>query len=167
MSQQGRRKSPASSPMHFVSGPLFALERVTYHYLHEPAGARPALDGISLDIQRGEYLALLGHNGSGKSTLGRLLNGLLLPTTGAVRVAGLDTRSATARASVRELVGMIFSDPDNQIIATQVEDDVGWGLAARGMARDEIAARVDAALEAVGMTHARTRAPYQLSGGQR
>jgi energy-coupling factor transport system ATP-binding protein len=127
----------------------------------------PALDDVTLSVRRGEYLALLGHNGSGKSTLGRLLNGLLLPTSGSVYVAGLDTRAAPARARVRELVGMIFSDPDNQIIATQVEDDVAWGLAARGLGRAEIASRVEAALEAVSMTHARERAPHQLSGGQR
>lgn len=166
MSRRGTRESSPPSPL-ASTGPLFSLEHVTYRYPHESADARPALDGITLDIQRGEYLALLGHNGSGKSTLGRLLNGLLLPTSGSVLVAGLDTRVASARGYVREQVGMIFSDPDNQIIATQVEDDVGWGLAARGLERNEIAVRVDAALEAVGMTHARGRAPHQLSGGQR
>ena len=167
ISREGTRAPASLSSSQGVSGPLFSLERVTYRYPHEPAGARPALDSISLDVPRGEYLALLGHNGSGKSTLGRLLNGLLLPTSGAVRVAGMNTRAASSRATVRELVGMIFSDPDNQIIATQVEDDVAWGLAARGLPLNEIAVRVETALDAVGMTHARERAPHQLSGGQR
>jgi energy-coupling factor transport system ATP-binding protein len=166
MSYQGARTLAFPAPQ-AVSGPLFSLKQVTFRYPHESASARPALDEVTLDIQRGEYLALLGHNGSGKSTLGRLLNGLLLPTSGSVQVAGLDTRAASARGYVRELVGMIFSDPDNQIIATQVEDDVGWGLAARGLERSEIAARVEVALDAVGMTHARGRAPHELSGGQR
>ncbi|HEV8194449.1 MAG TPA: ATP-binding cassette domain-containing protein, partial [Ktedonobacterales bacterium] len=166
MSRKGTR-APAPPPQQVIPGPLFSLAHVTYRYPQEPAGARPALDEVTLDIQRGEYLALLGHNGSGKSTLGRLLNGLLQPTSGSVRVAGLDTCAASARGYMRELVGMIFSDPDNQIIATQVEDDVGWGLAARGMERNEITARVEAALDAVGMKHAMGRAPHQLSGGQR
>lgn len=167
MTRQSRYETSAPIPRQAITGPLFSLEHVSFRYPHEAAGARPALDDITLDIQRGEYLALLGHNGSGKSTLGRMLNGLLLPTTGSVLVAGMDTQVASARGYVRELVGMIFSDPDNQIIATQVEDDVGWGLAARGLERKEITARVEAALEAVGMTHAKGRAPYQLSGGQR
>jgi energy-coupling factor transport system ATP-binding protein len=158
---------PAFSDARIIADPLFSLERVTYRYPQESPDARLALDDVTLTIRRGEYLAVLGHNGSGKSTLGRLLNGLLLPTSGRVRVAGLDTKLAAARGRVRELVGMIFSDPDNQIIATQVEDDVGWGLAARGLRREEIAVRVQAALDAVGMAHARGRAPHQLSGGQR
>ena len=133
----------------------------------ENAGYSPALVDVSLHFQRGEYVALLGHNGSGKSTLARLVNGLLLPTRGRVRVAGLDTRLPRARKRIRELVGMIFSDPDNQIIATLVEDDVAWGPAARGWPRDRIRERVDQALLAVGLESVRGQPPSTLSGGQR
>lgn len=149
---------------------LVAVEDVSYVYPNGdalPAGERYALRDVSLRIARGEYVALAGHNGSGKSTLARLLNGLRLPAAGRVLVDGLDTRDPEQRAHVRERVGMVFSDPDNQIVATVVEDDVGWGLAARGWPRQLIAARVDAALEAVGLTETRSRPPYELSGGQR
>lgn len=149
--------------------PLIDAECVTYRY---PARngitpAHPTIDAVSLRVNPGEYVALLGHNGSGKSTLARLLNGLLVPADGHVRVLGHDTRERTRRRFVRERVGMIFSDPDSQIIATVVADDVAWGLAARGLPRDIIARRVDAALAAVGLADARGRAPHELSGGQR
>jgi energy-coupling factor transport system ATP-binding protein len=164
---------------------LIALDGVSLAYPTRPGApampSPPALADITLRIRAGEYLALLGHNGSGKSTLARLLNGLLVPTTGRVLVAGgavplgmaaspaptLDTRLPDARRRIRERVGMIFSDPDNQIVATLVEDDVAWGLAARGWPRDKIAARTQAALEAVGLTPLRGRPPHELSGGQR
>lgn len=151
--------------------PLLAVERVGYRYAQSRGGDEQtpplALDGVTLHVRAGEYVALLGHNGSGKSTLARLFNGLLSPTDGYVLVGGMDTRTRAARGRIRELVGMIFSDPDNQIVATVVEDDIGWGLAARGWSRDEIARRVDAALAAVGLTQARGRPPHELSGGQR
>ncbi|MGO8946463.1 MAG: ATP-binding cassette domain-containing protein [Ktedonobacterales bacterium] len=153
--------------------PVITLDDVTYYYLGSDIGAppvanhRPALDGVTLQINRGEYIALLGHNGSGKSTLARLFNGLYLPTRGQVLVAGLDTRVAWARKTIRELVGMIFSDPDNQIIATVVEDDVAWGPAARGWSLTQIHERVDRALSAVGLEELRRESPSQLSGGQR
>lgn len=143
---------------------LIDLAHVTYCYSDDRA---PALDEITLSVKRGEYVALLGHNGSGKSTLARLLNGLRQPSTGRVLVGGYDTRLPQERRHIREQVGMIFSDPDNQIVATVVEDDVAWGLAARGLPRPEIALRVEVALAAVGMTDMRARPPYELSGGQR
>jgi len=165
-SNHTRRQSAASLP-------LIALEDVTFRYpavasRHErTASQRPALEKINVTFQRGEYIALLGHNGSGKSTLARLLNGLYLPTAGRLLVGGLDTRHPVARRRIRELVGMIFSDPDNQIIATLVEDDVAWGLAARGWPLARIRERVTEALTAVGMEQMRGRPPYELSGGQR
>jgi energy-coupling factor transport system ATP-binding protein len=156
---------------------LISVEEVSYGYpsraseksrdRSENVLMHPALEKVSIDFQRGEYVALLGHNGSGKSTLARLINGLLLPTQGRVRVAGLDTRLPLVRKRIRELVGMIFSDPDNQIIATLVEDDVAWGPAARGWPRDQIRERVDQALLAVGLDSVRGCPPGALSGGQR
>lgn len=140
------------------------IEGMSYVY-PETRGA--ALTDISLTIRQGEYVALLGHNGSGKSTLSRIIGGLTRPTCGRVTLAGLDTAEQRNRARVRGLVGMIFSDPDNQIVATVVEDDVGWGLAARGYDQRLIAERTHSALEAVGLRDAYGRAPSELSGGQR
>jgi energy-coupling factor transport system ATP-binding protein len=156
-----------------MDSPLIELQDVTFRYpAHAssrklPANGRPALEAVSVNFHSGEYVALLGHNGSGKSTLARLTNGLLLPTQGRVLVSGLDTRVPAARRRIRELVGMIFSDPDNQIIATLVEDDVAWGPAARGWSLDQIKERVDRALRAVGLEHLRGQPPSVLSGGQR
>jgi energy-coupling factor transport system ATP-binding protein len=156
-----------------MDSPLIELQEVTFRYpahalgRHRSDDGRPALDAVSVDFHHGEYIALLGHNGSGKSTLAQLTNGLLLPTQGRVLVSGLDTRVPAARRRIRELVGMIFSDPDNQIIATLVEDDVAWGPAARGWPLDQIKARVDRALRAVGLEHLRGQPPSLLSGGQR
>src|SRR5258708_35408243 len=145
--------------------PLLRVEHVTYRY---PAarGGPPAMDDVSVQVCRGEYVALVGHNGSGKSTLAGLLNGLLIPDGGRVLVAGLDTRRASTRPRIRELVGMIFSDPDNQIVATIVEDDVAWGLAARGWPRERITERVRVALEAVDVSYAAGRPPHGPSVGQ-
>ncbi len=140
------------------------LEALSYRYPESLVGA---LSDISLVIPHGQYVALLGHNGSGKSTLSRIIGGLTPPTSGRVTVAGLDTSLHVNRDRVRQVIGMIFSDPDNQIVATVVEDDVGWGLAARGASREAIKIRTCEALTAVGLSHAYGRAPNELSGGQR
>lgn len=140
------------------------LERLSYAY---PGAQESALTDITLRIAQGEYVALLGHNGSGKSTLSRIIGGLIRPTSGRVSVAGMDTAEPTHRARMRQVIGMIFSDPDNQIVATVVEDDVGWGLAARGFAHEVIMQRTRAALTAVGLGSAYGLAPSELSGGQR
>jgi energy-coupling factor transport system ATP-binding protein len=145
--------------------PFIDIEQVCYSY---PSGNPvPALREVSLRIERGEYIALLGHNGSGKSTLARHCNALLLPDSGRVLVAGNDTRDQRLRREVRDRVGMIFQNPDNQIIATVVEDDVAWALAARGLPAPLIRERVAWALEATGIADLRARAPHRLSGGQR
>lgn len=152
------------------SSPLLDFQQVTYSYPQRrqaPGRARPALSQISVQVQAGEYVAILGHNGSGKSTFARHCNALLTPDRGDVLVAGWDTRNPEMQRSIRETVGMIFQHPDNQIIATIVEDDVAWGLAVRGLPLAQISARVDAALEAVEIAHLRKQSPQRLSGGQR
>lgn len=148
--------------------PLIDFQGVSYTYPGAgQAGEPPALSGIDLQIQQGEYIALLGHNGSGKSTLARHCNALLTPGRGQVLVAGMDTREVACQRRIRECVGMVFQQPDNQIIATIVQDDVAWGLSVRGMPAALIAERVSEALQAVGLTHLRTESPQRLSGGQR
>jgi energy-coupling factor transport system ATP-binding protein len=126
-----------------------------------------ALQKVSLQVQQGEYLVLLGHNGSGKSTLARNCNALLTPTSGRVLVAGLDTSEKANQRTIRDLVGMIFQNPDNQIIATVVEDDIAWALTMRGMPLSFINERVSSAMEAVSIAHLRSLPPHRLSGGQR
>jgi energy-coupling factor transport system ATP-binding protein len=148
---------------------LIDFQRVNYIYpsTSDDPQVRPALVDINLQVQEGEYLAILGHNGSGKSTLARHCNALLTPTSGHVLVAGMDTRAQAYQRRIRETVGMIFQQPDNQIIATIVEDDVAWALTVRGLPAELIAMRVSEALEAVGLAHLRKQAPQRLSGGQR
>ena len=147
--------------------PLIDIEQVSYSYPAANSIPVAALREVSLRIERGEYIALLGHNGSGKSTLARHCNALLVPDSGRVLVAGNDTRDQRIRREVRDHVGMIFQNPDNQIIATVVEDDVAWALAVRGLPASLIRERVDWALAATGIAELRDRAPHQLSGGQR
>jgi energy-coupling factor transport system ATP-binding protein len=152
--------------------PFIDIQHVRYTYPVVEAdgsnsqGRLPALQNISLQIGLGEYVVLLGHNGSGKSTLARHCNALLLPDEGRVLVNGIDTRDEADRRSVRDRVGMIFQNPDNQIIATIVEDDVAWSLAVRGIPLPEIRTRVAQALEAVSIAHLRQMPPHKLSGGQ-
>ncbi|HEY7350338.1 MAG TPA: energy-coupling factor transporter ATPase [Ktedonobacterales bacterium] len=146
---------------------ILVAEDVTYQYPTAAPGTPLALDHVSLRVRKGEFLALLGHNGSGKSTLARHFNALVLPQTGRVLVDGLDTRDPANKRRVREMVGMIFYNPDNQIVATVVEDDVAWALAARGWSRAEIEERVNEALVMVGLEEQRHLSPHRLSGGQK
>ncbi len=153
-----------------MTRPLIEFRQVTFTYPRagkEQTRGEPALRDLTLHVQEGEYLAILGHNGSGKSTLARHCNALLIPDHGHVLVAGMDTRELTLRRQIREMVGMIFQQPDNQIIATIVEDDVAWALTVRGLPASLIRERVDDALEAVGIAHLRKQSPQRLSGGQR
>src|SRR5947208_14052670 len=131
--------------------PLIDIQQISYTYPyfntgHGPTQPQAALQDVSLQVQQGEYLVVLGHNGSGKSTLARHCNALLIPDSGRVLVNGLDTRDGTKRRAVRDSVGMIFQNPDNQIIATIVEDDVAWSLAIRGLPAAHIRERVEAAM---------------------
>lgn len=149
--------------------PFFEVEdlRFTYHRQSDRAQAVVALDGLSCVIGRGEYVGVVGGNGSGKSTLAKHLNALLLPTGGQVRVAGVDTRAPEGAWAARRRVGMIFQNPDNQLVATVVEEDVAFGPENLGVPPAEIRRRVDQALDAVGMAAFRRRAPHLLSGGQK
>lgn len=129
--------------------------------------AKEAIRGISLEINRGEFVALLGHNGSGKSTLAKLLNGILIPTSGAVYVDGMNTADEDKLFDIRKKAGMVFQNPDNQIVATVVEEDVAFACENMGLPSHEIRRRVDASLETVGMGEFKLHAPHLLSGGQK
>ena len=135
------------------------------------AVAPPALKNVSVKIKRGEYVAVLGHNGSGKSTFAKLLNMILTPTTGKIFIDGTDITVENFTEDdvfeIRKKVGMVFQNPDNQLVATVVEEDVAFGPENLGLERDEIRRRVDNSLELVGMTDYARHAPHKLSGGQK
>ena len=126
-----------------------------------------ALKDVNLDVFEGEFVAVLGHNGSGKSTLAKHVNALLTPTSGQVIVGGLDTKDQEKVWEIRQKVGMVFQNPDNQLVATTVEEDVAFGPENLGVPSEEIQRRVVTALEAVGMLSYRLHSPHQLSGGQK
>ena len=126
-----------------------------------------AVDDVTLDIKKGEFIAVLGHNGSGKSTMAKHINAILTPTEGSVWVAGKDTAKEEDIWEIRQNAGMVFQNPDNQIIGTIVEEDVGFGPENIGVPTEDIWKRVDAALRAVGMTAYRHHSPNKLSGGQK
>ena len=144
------------------------LENVYYAY-EADEGEKPvnAVDGVSLEVEEGSFVAVVGHNGSGKSTLARLFNGLLLPDSGSVTVFGMDTKDEKQIYSIRSSVGMVFQNPDNQMVASVVEDDIAFGPENLGLPRDEIIRRVDRALEQVGMSEYRKSTPFRMSGGQK
>lgn len=147
--------------------PIIRLEDVHYTYNSDSNNPVKAVDGVSLNIERGEYVVILGHNGSGKSTLAKLLNGLLLPTEGDVWVRNWNTKERMNLRSIRSTVGMVFQTPDNQIVATIVEEDVAFGPENLGIPHDGIVERVDSSLQLVDMAEFRHRAPHLLSGGQK
>ena len=128
---------------------------------------KETLHGVNLEIEEGTFVAILGHNGSGKSTLAKLFNGILLPTEGRVLVDGIDTTHEDKLLQVRAAVGLVFQNPDNQIVANVVEDDVAFAPENLGVDPEEIRRRVDAALKTVGMYEYRLHAPHLLSGGQK
>lgn len=157
-----------------MTPPLIDIQGITYQYplqhmtlLESQKMSGPALNAVSLQIQPGEYVAVLGHNGCGKSTLARHCNALLLPDEGGVRIDGMDTCDTAKQSLIRARIGMIFQNPDNQQIATVVEDDVAWSLTVLGYPAREIRERVNEALGAVGIEHLRYLPPHKLSGGQR
>ena len=126
-----------------------------------------AVDGVELDVKKGDFVAILGHNGSGKSTLAKHINALLLPNEGEVWVAGMNTKDEDHVWDIRQNAGMVFQNPDNQIIGTVVEEDVGFGPENMGVPTEEIWVRVEEALKAVGMYKYRKHSPNRLSGGQK
>lgn len=129
--------------------------------------AKRAVDGVELDVKKGDFVAILGHNGSGKSTLAKHINALLLPSDGEVWVAGMNTKEEEHIWDIRQSAGMVFQNPDNQIIGTVVEEDVGFGPENMGIPTEEIWERVKEALKAVGMYEYRKQSPNRLSGGQK
>ena len=137
----------------------------------KPSDLQPTLSGVSVSIKRGEYVAVLGHNGSGKSTFAKLLNMILTPTVGKIYIDGKDITDENMTEDdvfeLRKKIGMVFQNPDNQLVATVVEEDVAFGPENLGLEREEIRKRVDEALETVGMTEYREHAPHKLSGGQK
>lgn len=150
--------------------PIIKIDNLIFRYGGEMDDAKPAsnaVDGVSLEIEKGSFTAILGKNGSGKSTLAKNLNGLLLPSAGVVYVNGFDTRSDEHIWDVRQSAGMVFQNPDNQLVSAIVEDDVAFGPENLGVEPQEIRRRVDASLEAVNMGKFRKKPPHLLSGGQK
>ena len=144
--------------------PIIKTENLHFTYAGDE---HETLHGIDLEIEEGSFVAILGHNGSGKSTLAKLFNGILLPTEGRVLVDGIDTTHEDKLLQVRAAVGLVFQNPDNQIVANVVEDDVAFAPENLGVDPAEIRRRVDAALKTVGMYEYRLHAPHLLSGGQK
>ena len=144
--------------------PIIRTEALRYTY---PGDEFETLHGIDLEIKEGSFVAVLGHNGSGKSTLAKLMNAILLPSSGKVYVDGIDTSDEARLLDVRRTVGMVFQNPDNQIVANVVEDDVAFTPENLGVEPAEIRRRVDEALRTVGMYEYRLHAPHLLSGGQK
>lgn len=146
---------------------IIKTENLTYTYSSDEGKRNIALDNISLSIEEGSFVAVLGHNGSGKSTFAKQLNAILLPEGGKVYVSGMDTLDENLTIEIRRTVGMVFQNPDNQMVANVVEEDVAFGPENIGIEPSEIRNRVNEALKMVGMYEYRTHAPHLLSGGQK
>lgn len=151
---------------------MIKADKLVYNYRKYDEEGREketirAVDGVSFEVEKGDFVAILGHNGSGKSTLAKHINALLTPSEGTLWVNGLDTREEENLWDVRQSAGMVFQNPDNQIIGTVVEEDVGFGPENLGVPTDEIWKRVEDSLRAVGMLEYRTHSPNKLSGGQK
>ncbi|MDR5659521.1 energy-coupling factor transporter ATPase [Serpentinicella sp. ANB-PHB4] len=145
---------------------IIKFKDLTYKYTDNDESST-ALNSISKEINQGEFVVIIGHNGSGKSTLAKLLNALLLPTSGDVYIMGNNTKNSQLLWEIRETAGMVFQNPDNQIVATVVEEDVAFGPENLGIESNEIKIRVEEALNTVGMLEFRNKAPHMLSGGQK
>jgi energy-coupling factor transport system ATP-binding protein len=155
-----------------MSDDMIRSEKLTFEYVRRDddgnvEGIERALDGVSFSVNRGEFVAILGCNGSGKSTLAKNINAVLMPTEGVLYVDGMNTSEDDKLWDIRQNAGMVFQNPDNQIIATVVEEDVGFGPENLGVPTDEIWKRVEESLKAVGMYEYRKQSPNKLSGGQK
>ncbi len=150
-----------------MNKPIIEIKDVHFSYTTAEGVAPVVLDGVTLDIAEGSFVAVLGHNGSGKSTLAKHMNAILLPSGGTVYVDGIDTADEERLLEIRRTVGMVFQNPDNQIVANVVEEDVAFAPENLGVPPEEIRQRVDDALKAVGMYEFREHAPHLLSGGQK
>ena len=151
---------------------IIKARKLKYDYLKyddngQPSERSTAVENVDLDIQPGQFISILGHNGSGKSTLAKHMNALLIPSEGTIWVDGMDTSMEPELWKIRQKAGMVFQNPDNQIIGTVVEEDVGFGPENLGIPTEGIWSRVNKSLEAVGMTAFRHRSPNKLSGGQK
>ena len=147
---------------------MIKLENVTYEYKsYIDEEVLTAVKNVNLEVEKGEFLAILGHNGSGKSTMAKMMNGLNMPTNGEVYVMGMNTKDEEKIWDIRAKAGMVFQNPDNQLVATIVEEDVAFGPENLGIPPTEIRQRVDEALEIVEMSQYKKHAPHLLSGGQK
>ena len=151
---------------------IVKAKNLTFEYIRRDEdgnveGITKAVDNVSIDIKQGDFVAVLGHNGSGKSTFAKHLNALVMPTEGTVWVDGMDTREEENTLKVRQTAGMVFQNPDNQIVATLVDEEVGFGPENIGVPTEEIWERVEKSLKAVGMYAFRNQSPNKLSGGQK
>ncbi|MCQ2443077.1 MAG: energy-coupling factor transporter ATPase [Oscillospiraceae bacterium] len=149
-----------------MAEPIVKVEHITFAYSEENA-KHPVLNDVSLEIEEGTFVAVLGHNGCGKSTLAKHMNAVLLPAGGKVYVTGMDTADENSWLDIHRTVGMVFQNPDNQIVANVVEEDIAFAPENLGVPSAEIRQRVDYALEVVGMSKYATHAPHLLSGGQK
>ncbi len=144
------------------------FENVEYKYTnHDKIENLPAVSGLSIEVEQGQFVVVVGPNGSGKSTFARLINGLIFPTAGAVYIGSFNTADEEYIWNIRQLVGMVFQNPDNQLVATSVEEDVAFGPENIGLPSAKIRLRVEAALKAVGMSEYKKSPPHKLSGGQK
>ena len=151
---------------------MIKISKLIHDYIQRdeegnPSGTIRAINDVSLDVRPGQFIAILGHNGSGKSTLAKHLNALLFPTEGTVRVDGLDPKDESLIWDIRQAAGMVFQNPDNQIIGQVVEEDVGFGPENMGVPTEKIWQRVEESLKTVGMYKYRKKSPNRLSGGQK
>lgn len=144
--------------------PIISLKNITFRYQDEQV--QPALQDLSLTVDKGEWVAIIGHNGSGKSTLAKTINGLLLPEAGNISVGQLELNEENIW-TIRKMVGMVFQNPDNQFVGATVEDDVAFGMENQGVPRENMLVRVKEALEQVKLTDFATKEPARLSGGQK
>ncbi len=146
---------------------IIEIRSLNYEYTDEVSGKLTVIDNLDLSIKRGSFTVILGHNGSGKSTLAKLLNGLYKPTSGTVEINGISTVTPEKDIEIKKTVGLVFQNPDNQLIASVVEEDVAFGPENLGLSPQETRKRVDNALKSVGMYEFRKSAPNKLSGGQK